>query len=65
MVSSGNMGGWKRGGNHFPPKHKVVQDLERNEEKGYPDPDSKKRKINYSKEPNEAHRTFWKKKSNK
>jgi hypothetical protein len=42
-------------GNHSAPKNKVVQDLERNEENGYPDPDSNKTKINYMKEPNEAH----------
>jgi hypothetical protein len=31
-----------------------VQDAEGNEENGYPDPDSNKIKINYTKEPNEA-----------
>jgi hypothetical protein len=35
-------------------KNKVVQDLEQNEENGYPDPDSNKTKINYTKEPNKA-----------
>jgi hypothetical protein len=50
------MGRWKRDGNHSSPKNKVVQDLERNEENRYPDPDSKKTKINYTKEPNEAHK---------
>jgi hypothetical protein len=34
----------------------LVQDSEGNEEKGYPDPDSNKTKINYTKEPNEAHK---------
>jgi hypothetical protein len=34
----------KREGNHSPPKNKVVQDLERNEENGYPDPDSNKKR---------------------
>jgi hypothetical protein len=33
----------------------VLQDLEQNEENGYPHPDSNKIKINYTKEPNEAH----------
>jgi hypothetical protein len=54
MVPTGNMRRRKRNGNHFPPKN-IVQDLERNEENGYPDPDSNKTKINYTKEPNKAH----------
>jgi hypothetical protein len=29
----------------FPPKNKVLQDLERNEENGYPDPNYNKTKI--------------------
>jgi hypothetical protein len=37
-------------------KNKVAQDLEQNEENGYPDPDSNKIKINYCKDPNEAHK---------
>jgi hypothetical protein len=41
-------------GNHSPPKNKLVQDSEGNEENRYPDPDSNKTKINYTKEPNEA-----------
>jgi hypothetical protein len=40
----------------LPPQNKVVQDLEQNEENGYPDPDSNKTKINHTKEPNEAHK---------
>jgi hypothetical protein len=52
MLPSGNIGRSKRDGNYFPPKNKVVQDLEKNEENGYPDPDSNKTKINYIKEPN-------------
>jgi hypothetical protein len=56
------MGRQKRDGNHSSPKNKLVQDSEGNEENGYPDPDSNKTKINYSKEPNEATRTPWKKK---
>jgi hypothetical protein len=46
------MGRWKRDGNHSPPKNKLVQDSEGNEEKGYLDPDSNKTKINYT-------RTQW------
>jgi hypothetical protein len=57
MVLTGNMGRWKRDGNHsLPgnhsfPKNKLVQDSEWNEENGYPNPDSNKTKINYTKEP--------------
>jgi hypothetical protein len=40
----------------LPPQNKLVQDSEGNEEKGYPDPDSNKTKIKYTKEPNEAHK---------
>jgi hypothetical protein len=60
MVPSGKMGRTKRGGNHSPPKNKVVQDLEQNEENGYPDPDSNKTKINYTKEPNKDHKNILK-----
>jgi hypothetical protein len=60
MVPSGNMGRRKRDGNHSPPKNKVVQDLEQNEENGYPDSDSNKTKINYTKESNEAHKNTLK-----
>jgi hypothetical protein len=56
MVPSGNMGRRKRDGNHSPPKNKLVQDLEWNEENGYTDPDSNKPKINYTKEPSEVHK---------
>jgi hypothetical protein len=41
-------------------KNKVVQDLEQNEENGYPDPDANKTKINYTKEPNESHKKILK-----
>jgi uncharacterized membrane protein YcgQ (UPF0703/DUF1980 family) len=51
------IGRLKKEGNHFPPNNKVVQEPEVNEENIYPDPDSNKTKINYSKEPNEAHNT--------
>jgi hypothetical protein len=54
MVPSGNTGRRKKEGNHSPPKNKVVQDLEWNEENRCTDPDSNKTKINYAKEPNEA-----------
>jgi hypothetical protein len=60
MVVSGNVGRRKRDGNHSPPKNKVVQDLEQNEENGYPDPDSNKTKINYTKEPKKAHKNTLK-----
>jgi hypothetical protein len=50
MIPSGNMGRQKRDGNHSLCKNKLVQDSERNEENGYPDPDSNKTKINYTKE---------------
>jgi hypothetical protein len=56
MLPSGNMGRRKRDGDHSPPQNKVVQDLEWNEENRYQDPDSNKTKINYTKEPNEAHK---------
>jgi hypothetical protein len=51
------MGRQKRDGNHSLPKNKFGQDSEGNEENRYPDPDSNKTKINYTKEPNEAHKT--------
>jgi hypothetical protein len=54
------MGRRKWEGNHSPPKNKVVQDLEQNEENGYPDLNSNKTKINYTKEPNEAHKNTLK-----
>jgi hypothetical protein len=41
----------------LPPKNKLVQDSEGN---GYPDPDSNKTKITYTKEPNEAHKNTLK-----
>jgi hypothetical protein len=59
MVPSGKMGRQKKDRNHFPPK-KLVQDSEGNEEKGYPDPESNKTKINYAKEPKEAHKNILK-----
>jgi hypothetical protein len=50
------MGRQKRDGNHSPSKNKLTQRSEGNEENGYPDLDSKKTKINYTKELNEAHK---------
>jgi uncharacterized protein YdeI (BOF family) len=50
----------KRDGNYSPTKNKLVQDSEGNKENGYPVPDSNKTKINYSKEPNEAHKNTLK-----
>jgi hypothetical protein len=44
----------------LPPKNKLVQDSEGNEENRDPDPDSNKTKINYTKEPNEAHKNTLK-----
>jgi hypothetical protein len=52
------MGRRERDGNHSPPKNIVVQDFKRNEENGYPNPDSSKPKINYTKEHNEAHKAL-------
>jgi hypothetical protein len=51
----------KRHTNYSPPQNKVVQDLEQNEENGYPDPNSNRTKINYIKEPNKAHKNILKK----
>jgi hypothetical protein len=50
------MGRWKKEGNQFPPSNKLVQEPEGNEENIYSEPDSNKTKINYAKEPNEAHK---------
>jgi polyhydroxyalkanoate synthesis regulator phasin len=50
----------EKGKKTIPSKNKVLQDLEQNEENGYPDPDSNKTKINYTKEPNEVHKNSLK-----
>jgi hypothetical protein len=50
----------KKGRKLFPPKNKILRDLEQNEENGYPDPDSNKTKINYTKEHNEAYKNTLK-----
>jgi chromosome segregation ATPase len=52
--------GRKRDGNHSPPKNNLIQDSEGNEENGYSVLDSNKTKINYTKEPNEAHKNTLK-----
>jgi hypothetical protein len=44
----------------LPSKNNLTQDSERNEENRYPVPDSNKTKINYAKEPNEAHKNALK-----
>jgi uncharacterized membrane protein YcgQ (UPF0703/DUF1980 family) len=54
------MGRWKKEGNHLSPNNKLVQEPEGNEENICPDPDSNKTKINYAKEPNEAHKSTTK-----
>jgi hypothetical protein len=56
MIPSGNMGRRKRDGNHSSPQNKVLQDLEQNEGKRYPNPDANKTKINYTKEPNKEYK---------
>jgi hypothetical protein len=50
------MGRQKKQGNQFPHSKTFVQEQEGNEENRYSDPDSNKMKINYAKEPNEAHK---------
>jgi gas vesicle protein len=46
----------KKQGNQFPHSKNLVQEPEGNEENRYSDPDLNKKKINYAKEPNEAHK---------
>jgi hypothetical protein len=46
----------KKQGNQFPHSKKLVQEPDGNEENRYSDPDSNKMKINYAKEPSEAHK---------
>jgi hypothetical protein len=55
-VPSGMMGRQNKDGNHSHHKNKLVQNSVENEENGYTDPDSNKTKINYTKEPNKAHK---------
>jgi hypothetical protein len=60
IIARAMMGRWKKEGNHFPTNNKSVQEPEGNEENRYPDPDSNKKKINYAKEPKEAHKNMLK-----
>jgi triacylglycerol esterase/lipase EstA (alpha/beta hydrolase family) len=48
---------WSKGKkkNHSPPKNNLIQDLEGNEENGYPILDSNKTKIDDTKEPKNFH----------
>jgi hypothetical protein len=46
----------KKQRNQFPHSKKLVQEPEGNEENRYSDTDSNKMKINYAKEPKEAHK---------
>jgi hypothetical protein len=46
----------KKQENQFPHSKKLVQEPEGNEQNRYSNPDSNKMKINYAKEPNEAHK---------
>jgi hypothetical protein len=48
------VGRQKKEGNQLPHCKTLVQEPKGNEENRYSDPDSKKMKINYAKEPNEA-----------
>jgi hypothetical protein len=54
------MGRQKRDGNHSSHKNEFLKDSEGNEDSIYKDPDTKKTKINYTKEPNEAHKNILK-----
>jgi hypothetical protein len=54
------MGRRKRDGNHPSQKNNLIQDSERNEENGYPVPDSTKTKINDTKEHNDIHKNILK-----
>jgi hypothetical protein len=50
------LGRQKKQENQFPHSKKLVQEPEGNKENRYSDPNSNKVKINYAKEPNEAHK---------
>jgi ABC-type transporter Mla subunit MlaD len=54
------IGRQKRDGNHSPCKNNLIQDLEGNEENGYPILDTNKTKINDTKEPNNVHKNALK-----
>jgi hypothetical protein len=51
----------KKTGKSVPHSKKLVQEQEGNKENRYSDPDSNKMKVNYAKEPNEAHKNNLKK----
>jgi uncharacterized protein YeaO (DUF488 family) len=55
-IARAMMGRWKKEGNQVSPSNKLVQEPEGNEENRNSDSDSKKTKINYAKELNEAHK---------
>jgi hypothetical protein len=50
----------KKGWKPFSPQNKLVQDSEENEGNGYPAQEPNKTKVNYPKEPNEAHKNILK-----
>jgi hypothetical protein len=50
------MGRQKKHRNQFPHSKKLIQEPKGNEENRHSDPDAKKMKINYAKEPNEVHK---------
>jgi hypothetical protein len=54
--TKGNDGKTEKRGKPVSSQQKLVQEPEGNEENRYSDPDSNKMKINYAKEPNEAHK---------
>jgi hypothetical protein len=59
-ITRAMIGRQKKEENNFPQKNKSVQEPEGNEKNRYPDPHSNKMKINYAKEPKEAHKNTWK-----
>jgi hypothetical protein len=48
--------GKRREGNYTPQKNNSIEDLEGNEENGYPVPDPKKTLINITNEPSDSHK---------
>jgi uncharacterized membrane protein YvbJ len=62
ITQTAMMGRQKTQGNQFPHSKKLEQEPEGNEENRYSDLNSNKMKINYAKEPNEAHKNNLKKK---
>jgi DNA-binding protein Fis len=55
-IARAMMGRWKKVGNQFSPSNRLVQEPEGNEENKHSNSDSKKTKIIYAKELNEAHK---------